>query len=360
MKATSSADQHLSGPRVSIVILNWNGLRDTLECLRSVDDLTYIGFEVIVVDNGSHDGSQEALRSQYPGLMVIENGRNLGYAGGNNIGIRHAFERGADYIWLLNNDTVVDNECLSRLVMVAESDEKLGLLSPAVYDFPLRSRLKWAGTKFDRSEVRFVSLTEISRHPDSNVEGPLVLWGTALLVRRSVVEEVGYLDERYFAYLEDYDYSLRAIERGVATRVVGDARVYHKSARSLGENSPVRYYLRARNLYLVSRLHSARPWGPVVAMKYVARVLADALDASEVCGSEQAAACLDGMWNAFRGRFGDWSKRQSIPRPLRIILMWRPYLWMWVLEGRIWAILPELVARTRRMLFGSSDGRDRG
>src|ERR1039457_4136566 len=120
-------------PKVFIIVLNWNGLKDTLECLDSVFKLEYPNFEVIVVDNASTDNSVEVIREKFQQVILIENKENLGFTGGNNTGIRHALQLGTDYFWLLNNDTVLEPDTLSRIVVTADNDSTIGMISPVVH-----------------------------------------------------------------------------------------------------------------------------------------------------------------------------------------------------------------------------------
>jgi len=118
----------VTAPKVEIIILNWNRFRDTAECLESVFRIRYPNFSVVVVDNGSEDDSAAQVENTFDRVTLIRNRENLGYAEGNNVGIRHALENGADYVWLLNNDTVVDREALAALVDLAERDRGIGIL----------------------------------------------------------------------------------------------------------------------------------------------------------------------------------------------------------------------------------------
>jgi len=123
----------LEPPLVIVVVVNWNGLADTLECLGSLARLDYPNYDTVVVDNGSTDGSVPAIRERFELVMVVENSENLGYAGGNNIGLEHAMRRGADYALLLNNDTLVAPDCLCRLVAAAQADPEVGMAGPIIY-----------------------------------------------------------------------------------------------------------------------------------------------------------------------------------------------------------------------------------
>src|SRR4030067_2042822 len=125
-------------PKVVTIVLNWNGKEDTLECLHSLQRSSYSNFTTIVVDNGSTDGSVPAIKNAFPDLVVIKNRDNLGFTGGNNIGIRHALVNGADYVWLLNNNTIIQPDTLANLVAKAETSPDIVILSPVIhwYDDP--------------------------------------------------------------------------------------------------------------------------------------------------------------------------------------------------------------------------------
>src|SRR3990170_4180108 len=122
-------------PNVVFVILNWNQGEITAECLESLQALTYPNYGVVVVDNGSTDGSQKIISSRFPNITLIENGINLGFSEGNNVGIKYALLQCADYVLLLNNDTVVSPDFLNELVEVAESDPRIGVTTPKIYYF---------------------------------------------------------------------------------------------------------------------------------------------------------------------------------------------------------------------------------
>jgi GT2 family glycosyltransferase len=319
------------------VVLNWNGLADTIQCLDSLGYLSYPRerLRVVVVDNGSEDGSPGVLRARYPGLTVIENHRNLGYTGGMNVGLRFARAEGAEYIWLLNNDATADRESLSRLIRVGEATAGVGLLSPGVYDAD-SGAVHWAGTVLDVPRRVFVDVVDAEKRGVGVAEGPMLLWGTAMLIKRAAAEAVGYFDDRYFAYVEDLDYSLRVINIGMETRVVRDARIFHKGAQSLGRMSPVRHYLLERNRYLFWRSHLGAEW----TWREVGRRLADILDGAAEWGRggrhEMRRAALDAAWDALRGHCGNAATKGSMPWPIRAVLTWHPYLWIRLLQGRLW------------------------
>jgi len=235
---------------VAAVVLSWNRREDTIACLRSLaaaDPSPH----VIVVDNASTDGTSEAVRREFPAMELIENPANLGFAEGNDVGIRRALAQGADHVLVLNNDTEVDVGFLAPLLEEAARRPDAGALSPKIL-FAEPSDVIWfAGAEYDArsgyngrhrgyreaDDGRFDAVVETGR-----------VCGAAMLVSREVLEKVGVFDPELFAYSEDTDWSLRAREAGYRHYVVPASRVWHKvSAASGGESSPTAIYYDVRN-----------------------------------------------------------------------------------------------------------------
>jgi GT2 family glycosyltransferase len=348
--------EHAGGPKVFIVILNWNGLADTLECMASVAALSYPRWQAVVVDNGSNAGQADAIQSACPRIRLIRNPKNLGYTGGNNVGIEYAMAQGADYIWLLNNDTVVTPGSLSALVAVGEKDPRVGLLSPILRDYRAPHETQFSGTVLDATRGAAVTHKWLEEPSTWRPGRSLTLWGTALLIRRHVVTSVGYLNERYFAYHEDAEYCLRTLAAGFGTWVEPGAVVLHKSARSLGsDDSPVKEYLLVRNWYLLwsTHLRGWRRW--IYPSRYIAWVLNRALNSKRAGRDRAAAHSLDGAWDALRGHFGPWDHRGAMPRLLSRFLLegllsWYPYLWIKLLDGEFLHVGREGIRRIFRRL----------
>jgi len=242
----------MKNPLVVIILLNWNGWRDTVACVESCRRLTYPNFRLVIVDNGSSDGSGAILRERCPDAELIQAGDNLGFAGGNNIGIRRALEQGAEYVWLLNNDTVVDAEALSALVRVAEDDEATGMVGSKIF-YHDNTRLIWyAGAALDPKmphRLHHHGLNREDRGQYDEVCPAGFITGCSLLARREMVEAVGLMDEEFFLYFEDADWSARAAARGWKLMFCPQSVVYHKVSMSVGgSGSPVAFYYSARNL----------------------------------------------------------------------------------------------------------------
>jgi len=230
-------------PLVYVVILNWNRKDDTIECVSSLMGVDYPNFRIVVVDNGSDDGSVEALKAKFPALEVIVNDGNLGYAVGNNIGIGHALQQGADYVFLLNNDTVVHQHLVAELVKVGEADPRAGVLVPKIYFYGSTSRIWSAGPK-----RRIVSIT-LGRGNSIYGKQREVKYATgcAMLVKKEVFKEVGIFDPVYFIYQEDNDFSKRVREGSYKIIYVPTAEMWHKVSASTQGDSWTRWYHRARS-----------------------------------------------------------------------------------------------------------------
>jgi GT2 family glycosyltransferase len=245
-------------PKVLILLLNWNGFRDTIECVESCGKLLYPNFRTLIVDNGSTDGSETILRERFANIELIQTGANLGFAGGNNVGIRHALENGADYIWLLNNDTVVDPEALSELVSVMERDRTVGMVGSKIRYFDEPETLWYAGASLD-PRAPYLSchrgLNEIDRGQYDEPGETGYVTGCSLMVRRDVVGQIGMLEDSLFLYYEDADWCARARSAGWKLCYIPSSLVLHKASVSLGgmESPRMTYYLARNLLYFVRR-----------------------------------------------------------------------------------------------------------
>lgn len=247
--------------RVAIIILNWNGKEDTLECLASVMQLDYPNYEVVVVDNGSSDGSAEVIASQYPDVTVLQTGKNLGYAGGNNVGIRWALNHNSDFVLVLNNDTVVAKDMLSHLVKAALLDDRIGLLGPTNYYYSEPSTVWAVGAMLtDPRENGYKILGDGDADSSWKIATQVdALVGSAMLIKASVLRELDLFDEKFFLCWEEYDFSARAHNIGYKCYFVPAAKIWHKVGSSLGKKeSPLRIYFNVRNRLLWAKKNLSR------------------------------------------------------------------------------------------------------
>ena len=216
--------RRMTQPKVFIIILNWNGKDRIIPCLRSVFSLGYGNVEGVVVDNASRDGSLELARSSFGRAHFIVNERNVGFAAGMNVGIRFAISKGAEYVWILNNGTIVGKDALSVLVDAARESGK-ALLSPLILT---PSGKTW----FSAGKIDFIRMRSVHADPDvaSREHEPYetgYLTGCALFAPKEVFEAAGLFDERFFLYYEDADFSLRAKKTGYRLLVVPKSVVVH-------------------------------------------------------------------------------------------------------------------------------------
>lgn len=252
----------MGSPLVYIIIVNWNGLKDTMECLGSLERLEYPNFEVVLVDNGSTDGSATLIKAKYPNLFVILNRNNVGYGKANNLGIEYALRNGANYVWLLNNDAISDPGALSTMVRVAEEDPKIGILGSKIYYANDPGRIWFAGAGIDwpRGLSSHIGINETDRGQYDTLRRVERVAGCSMLVRREVCEQVGLFDENYFLFVEEIDWCVRARKQGFSCVLVPSSIVYHKgsvSVSKIGHWSSVYNYYNTRNfLYLVRKSFS--------------------------------------------------------------------------------------------------------
>ena len=217
---------------VTAVILNWNRWRDTVTCVRSVHQQDYPNLEVLVVDNGSSDDSEQRLREQLPNVELIQSGRNLGFGGGCNIGISLAIQRGAKYVWLLNNDATVSLRTLSEMVSLADARPRIGAVGAVIHDADGSEGIQcWGGG---------IVNTWLGRSRPNLTPGALdYLTGACLLLRVDALSQIGLFDEkRYFMYWEDVDLCFRLRRAGWELAVADRTKVWHEASSSLGLGSP--------------------------------------------------------------------------------------------------------------------------
>lgn len=249
---------------VSIIILNWNGWSDTIECVKSCLSLAYDDFEIIIVDNGSDDDSEAILKSEFPDLNVLQTGVNLGYAGGNNYGVKHAIAKGAEYVWFLNNDTIVDPMALTELVNVAEMDPDNGMVGSKILSYLDPAVIQYAGGLLDANSgtSKHIGFGEKDHHQYDQVAETGYITGCSMLVKSPVIDRIGMMDECYFLYFEESDWCIKAQKNGIKLMYVPDSVVYHKESASTRKvTGAMSYYMTRNRLYFMSRNAENPRWG---------------------------------------------------------------------------------------------------
>lgn len=299
----------MSQPRVAIIVLCYNAVEETLACLESLGGIDYPHerYHVVIIDNASHDGTPAKVRAAFPAATMIENGANLGFAAGNNVGLRYAVEHRYDYALLLNNDTVVAPDFLTQLVAEAEASPLTGMVGPLIYYYADPTLIWSAGGRIDwrrgvsqmdgtgeRDSGRYIASREVD-----------FVTGCALLVRREVLEQVGLLDERFFMYFEETEWCVRASRAGYHIRFVPQSRLWHKIPLDARFDKEYLAYYMTRNRLLFLRATRAGPGTWLHAL-----VLQDLRAYASLCLRPQwrtrrgRAGMLLGWMDFWRGRFG--------------------------------------------------------
>lgn len=232
---------------------------DTLACLDSLTNLDCCDLHITVVDNGSSDNSIAQIRDKFPRVEILQTGKNLGYAGGNNVGIRHALAEAADFICILNNDVVVEPNFLAPLLASLEVDPEAGIATPLIVDgdnlghaWALGATIDWSNGSMERLFAGRAVEELTALHPFEVGIAP----GSAMLIKRDVFERVGVLDERYFLYFEEADWCIGVQEAGYKIIAVPESVVVHGVSATLGQSSPFTDYYMTRNRFLFIRRHT--------------------------------------------------------------------------------------------------------
>jgi GT2 family glycosyltransferase len=242
---------------LAIIVLNWRSPTETLACLGSLTQVNCPGATVMVVDNGSDDDSVPRIRQHFPDVPVVETGANLGYAGGNNVGIHHALEKGAEFVCILNNDVTVEPDFLAPLLAALQSAPEVGVTTPLVAEhagggrvWALGSAVNWRTAEVTRQHAA-EPMTVWSRRDPFEVE---IVSGAVMLVKREVFERVGLMDEGFFLYFEEVDWSLIVRQAGYRILAVPTSVVWHEVSATLGISSPaIDYYMTRNHLAFITR-----------------------------------------------------------------------------------------------------------
>lgn len=256
---------------VSVILVNFNGFQDTVECVKSIKESDNKDFRIIVVDNHSTDDSVVSLRGVQDGLgfILIESTVNNGFSAGNNLGIKKALELGTDYIWLLNNDTLIEANAIDELIEGFSFSSRVGVTIGKILYEKNRDTIWYAGGAISRSTARTEHWRYNEKDTDDIEKQSVVSFATGCCVFMSVdaLKRIGFMDEDYFLYEEDADYSIRIREKGIDIVYCPQARIYHKVSASTGVASPIAQYYTVRNKYRLISKHY-RGWKKYEAYLY--------------------------------------------------------------------------------------------
>jgi GT2 family glycosyltransferase len=264
----------MSLPLVISVVLNTNHRVDTLECLKSLELNTYANHRILLLDNSSTDGTLEAVRVSFPAVQIIELTSNLGYAGNNNVGILEAVKLGADWVFVLNEDTILSLDCITALIEVGESDSKIGIVGPMVYHHDEPEVIQSAGGKMNQYYQGWHLGQDETDHGQFHC--PIAVdWisGCGIMVRRAVIEQIGAIDARFFYYVEEFEWCVRAKEASWRIVAVPQAKMWHKGVKRNNQPKPSVTYYATRNRLFVLLKHNATFWVWLVTWGQLLRTL---------------------------------------------------------------------------------------
>lgn len=294
-------------PHVGVVVLNWRRPREILACLESVQAQDYPSYEIVVVDNGSANGSVAEIRHQFPAVQVIENGRNLGFAAGSNRGIGYLLQRDADFVLLLNDDAICAPDLLRLLIDRSQAEPEIGVLGPTIfYADPPGTTIWSAGGAVDKlGHARHLDADELAGGPPPSARDVDYVTGCALLIRREVIEKIGGLDERFFAYWEEVEWCARARAAGYRVVHLPAGRVWHGIQQEQRETSRFYQYLMTRNRLLY--LECSRGLGLVTmlaALDILRTALSWSIKPRHRAMRPYAGTLLRAVWDFVFRRFG--------------------------------------------------------
>ena len=261
-------------PKIFVIILQFNNSQDTISCLNSVLKVLRPNFEIIVVDNASDSEHTDSIRRyalSQSEIKLLKNINNLGYSGGNNIGIKYALENGADYVLILNNDTSVEPDILEKMVQLAEADHRIGIVGPLIKEGDkifAGGKIKWLKSELEHLEYG------VNKKPD-------YIPGSCMLIKKDVIEKIGLFDEKYYLYFEDADYSIRARKAKYKLAITSNTTIHHggsSSTKKLG--NPQLLYYHYRNALYFNLKNGAWyikilvwPWSLMIALKQIFKIL---------------------------------------------------------------------------------------
>jgi len=245
----------MSKPFLFVIVLNNNSQDDTVSCLNSLNQSDYENFKILLLNMAPGQNSLDFFKKEYPQIQIIPLMENLGYAGNNNVGIKAALDQGAEWLLILNNDTVLDPSCLSSLVEAGCRESRIGIVGPMVYHFDEPNVIQSAGGVLERHwNCIHLGFNETDQGQFKSVRQVDWLSGCAILVRRALIKQVGAFDPDYFLYWEETEWCIRASQAGWKIVHVPNAKLWHKGVKRNYEPQPyVTYYMTRNSLFTLSK-----------------------------------------------------------------------------------------------------------
>lgn len=244
-----------SYPEVYIIILNFNSYNETIGCIESIENITYENYKIIIVDNDSKDDSVKVLRSRFPHHILLESKINLGYANGNNIGIKYAKDNGADYICILNNDVRVESNFLEPLIGILIDDDSAAMTGPCICEYTKPNTIQAMGANINLYTGLAQAKYKGTPYDDVNLKTIDVdyLGGACFVFKSSILDKIGYIPENYFLFFEETEFCLKTKKLGYKLICVKESKVYHKGSATISKFKGLSYFFLNRNRIVFMR-----------------------------------------------------------------------------------------------------------
>lgn len=310
---------------VLVSILNWNTASMTVECVASVlalERAPHLGVEIVVIDNASSPDDWGTLQASLDPAQVtlLRQDRNLGFAGGHNVAIRHALARKVDFVWLVNSDALLAPDTMDKLVALMEADPRCGSTSPVVRALHDSGHMDFCGALRDWSKLDSVRADTIEAAREMEAAHPDRMWlaGTVIMFRVAALAQVGVLNEKLFAYFEDDDIGVRLSRAGWTNRLAFDAVARHAQP-DVKERAPHYFYLLYRNAFLFWMEHTPAPYRRFLRLRLIDRALFTANRLYDRGLDKKAEACLLGVLDGLQGRGGPVDLTRRPPLAIRLL-----------------------------------------
>ncbi|MEZ4885679.1 MAG: glycosyltransferase family 2 protein [Chitinophagales bacterium] len=301
-------------PLVSLITINYNQTQATYELLQSLKNISYPNYEVIVVDNNSKESPKPLINALFPNVTVILSEKNLGFAGGNNLGVEAAK---GEYLFFVNNDTEMTENVIEKLLTLFEDIPNLGMVSPKICYYDEPNRIQYAG--FTRINPYTARNTTIGEHEidEGQYSKPVptpYAHGAAMMVKREVIDRVGLMAETFFLYYEELDWCERIRKGGYEIYVEPNALIYHKESLSVGKLSALKTYYITRNRILFMRRHASNlQWLAFVLFLVLFTIPKNLISYGLQRDFKQIQAFMKGiLWNFYHQSGADFEAKLSL------------------------------------------------
>lgn len=260
----------LEYPKTAIIILNFNSYKQTIECIESVKNITYPNFEIIVVDNNSKDDSLKHIKSSYPDVILLKSRDNLGYASGNNLGIKYALEKNIEYICILNNDAAVDRNFLEPIIKTLMDDKKAAAAGPSICYYGQDDVIQAMGgninlyTGLPTMKFKGKKLSQVKE----DMVSVDYLGGACFVVKAEILKKFGLIPENYFLFYEETEFFLNIKRQGYRLISIRDSKVYHKVSGTISNYKGLSYFFLNRNRIIFVR-RNARLYHKFIFFFYI-------------------------------------------------------------------------------------------